>query len=73
MSKLICPNCGSPVANHPQNGCVLNALIRVIRDRGTVTESRLRKIHAAVNVDYLWDKVGNLIDQIEWGEFSRHE
>jgi len=68
--KRLCPNCANPVANHPHNGCVLNALVHVVRDRGHHSEERLRQLHATCDVDALWERIGPIIDNLEDGEFS---
>lgn len=70
MPRLTCPNCSSPVAKHPENGCVLGALVQVVRDRGSVPERRLRKLHAEVNTDALWNDLGRVIDDLEEGLYS---
>lgn len=70
MSKRrICPNCTEPVADHPENGCVLAALIDVIRSRGTFGERKLRNIHAAVDADALWCDIGEIVDDLEEGRY----
>lgn len=68
--KLKCPNCGGNVANHPEDGCVLAALIQVIRERQSKSEPRLRKLHAKVDVDALWEDLGRVIDKLEDGAYS---
>lgn len=70
MKSPLCPNCDQRVANHPENGCVLAALIQVARDRGGVPERKLRKLHAECNVDALWDDVGRIVDDLEDGHYS---
>ncbi len=70
MPKQVrCPNCQSPVANHPENGCVLAALIQVIREREALPETRLRKIHQGTDVDLLWRDLGPVIDRLEEGNY----
>lgn len=68
--KRICPNCTQPVVDHPQTGCVLAALIGVIRDRGTKPERVLRSIHAKCDINALWDRLGPVIDDLEAGNFT---
>lgn len=66
-----CPNClSSPVANRPENGCILAALIQVARERGDMSEAALRKLHANANVDALWNDVGAIVDKLETGDYS---
>jgi hypothetical protein len=59
-----------PVSNHPENGCVLAALIGVIRDRGDLSERRIRYLHANCDADLFWDAVGSVIDRLESGDFT---
>lgn len=68
--KHICPNCQASVANHPDTACVLGALIALIRDRQSVSERRLRKIHADTDVDAMWEDLGPVIDKLEAGGYS---
>lgn len=72
MNARTCPNCGNgmPVSNHPENGCVLAALIQVIRDRGDLSERRILDLHANCDADWFWDAVGRVIDRLEAGEFT---
>jgi hypothetical protein len=74
MSKPIprlCPNCGQhPVANHPATGCVLAALIDLIRDRGTKSDMQIYKLHARCNADAMWGRIGPVIDDLEDGKFT---
>lgn len=67
--KLRCPNCDRHVANHPEDGCVLAALIQVIRDRGEMSERRLRTLHASTDADALWNRLGRVVDDLEEGVF----
>ena len=69
-NRLNCPNCGGYAANHPEDGCVLAALIQVIRERQSMSEAKLRKIHAGTVVDVLWDDLGRIIDKLEDGTYS---
>ena len=67
-----CPNCWAhPVDNHPENGCVLAALVQIIRERETVPETRLLRIHARTDITALWNTLGPLLDRLEVGEFSK--
>lgn len=68
--RLTCPNCAGPVVGHEENGCVLAALIGVVRDRGNHTELKIRQLHANANIDALWDQLGPIIDQLEEGAFN---
>lgn len=68
-----CPNCVAPVVQHPENGCVLAAFVQVIRERGTMTERALRKLHADTDADALWSVVGRTIDDLEDGNFTTKE
>ena len=77
QTKLLrCPNCGEPVSKPSTgeiqvDGCVLHALIGVVRDRGNVSERKLRKMHSQVDVDHLWDRVGRIVDDLEAGYYNR--
>ena len=73
MAKRRCPNCLGPIAKHPQNSCMLAMFIQVIRERGEMSERKLRKLHAKCNVDALWDKLAPIIDDIEEGEYTWDE
>lgn len=64
-----CPNCGKPVAGHPENGCLLAALIGVIQDRG-VTRRRALTLHANADVDALWSDLGPVIDRLQDGKYD---
>lgn len=64
-----CPNCMSPIGSHPENGCVLAAMIQVVRERGTRSEEEVLALHASANVSALWDELGPIIDKLEDGEF----
>jgi hypothetical protein len=66
-----CPNCDQPVKNHPENGCVLAALIGVLRERGTLDEVTIDQIHANCDVDSFWMAAGQLVDRLENKEFSK--
>lgn len=67
MKRYECPNCTSPVAGHPKNGCVLAALIQVVRDRGNTPERKLLGLHAAVDADNFWEAIGPIVDRLEDG------
>ena len=64
-----CPNCSCDVEKHPDNGCVLNALIGVVRDRGNVSDLALQDLHAQCSVDSLWGRLGPIVDDLEEGWF----
>jgi hypothetical protein len=49
---------------------VLNAFIELIRDRGTVSAAKLRKIHLNTNIDQLWDELDPIVARLEAGEFN---
>lgn len=67
----LCPGCGQhPVNAHPQTGCVLAALVQVLRDRGEHTEEGLLAIHADCDEDHLWNELGDIVDRLGNGEFS---
>ena len=68
--KHICPNCTAPVAGHPENGCVLAALIQVLRDRGELSERRLRRVHARTNADALWGDIGRTVNDLADGQYD---
>ncbi|MCB1944521.1 MAG: hypothetical protein KDF55_02185 [Thauera sp.] len=67
--KLECPNCNGPVANHPENGCILAALIQVIRDRDVMSERSLRRLHADTDIEVLWCRLGAVVDDLEEGRY----
>ena len=71
MSNKYCPNCDDDLANDPGNTCVLAALIDVLRDRDEHTEEQLQALHAACDVDRLWDRLGPVIDDLGEGEFNQ--
>ena len=68
-----CPNCGSIVSDHPENGCVLAALMSVLRDRGTHEPGQIERIHARCDVDRFWHEVGLLVDRLGEGAFDLKE
>lgn len=67
---MMCPNCAHPIENHPENGCVLKALIGVLRNRGEYEEIYLNEIHANTDVDALWQKIGRIIDDLGEGLYG---
>jgi hypothetical protein len=69
-NKLKCPLCGGNVARHREDGCILAALIEVIRERDAISEQCLRRIHAHADVDALWVDLGQIIDKLEDGKYS---
>lgn len=69
MPKLLCENCRKPVAQS-NDGCLLHDLIQVARERGNLSERKLRKLHSKVNTDGLWNHLGALVDRLEDGYFS---
>lgn len=70
---MICPGCGHPVDDHPEDGCVLGALIRVLRDRGSLDEQELLKLHSEADIDGLWADIGPILDRLEDGGYSYPE
>lgn len=69
-----CPNCcDSSVEDHLDNGCVLNALIVVLRDREAMSEKKLRNLHANCDADAFWEDVGHIIDDLEYGNYSTED
>lgn len=66
---LRCPNCGDKVVGHPDDACVLNTFIGVLRDRGT-PERQLRELHAECDVDALWDDVQSIINRLGKGGYT---
>lgn len=65
-----CPNCGKSIVNHPEDGCLLAALMTVLRDRGSHGEAALRRIHAQCDVELLWRSLDRVVDQLGEGAFS---
>jgi hypothetical protein len=72
MKKLICPNCMRPVARS-NDGCLLHDLIQVARERGNVTERKLRQLHAKADADALWERLGPIVDDLEDGNLSEDD
>jgi hypothetical protein len=60
-----CPNCTHPIEGHPQNSCVLAALIDCLRDRGDLSEEELAQRHADCDMDPFWDDMGPVLDRLE--------
>lgn len=65
-----CPNCNERVGEDAESGCVLGALIQVIREREEHTEEELLDLQRACDVDALWLKVGKVVDRLGSGKFS---
>jgi len=61
-----CPNCFQPVSKD-NDGCLLHDLVQVARERGNVSERKLRAIHANADADALWNRLGPIVDDIEEG------
>ena len=63
-----CCNCmeSSP---HPDNECVLHALLTVLRERETHTEIQLEKLYINCNVDLLWDELGRVVNDLGNGRY----
>lgn len=68
-APMQCPNCGSAV-DAASPGCVLHDLIQVVRERGELSEQRLREIHASVDADLLWQSLGVICDNLEGGVYD---
>ena len=68
-----CANCGDEIPGHEENGCVLAALVQVIKDRGFTTSGSLLLMLRDTNVDALWDDLGPIIDQLEAGEYMNDD
>lgn len=71
--KYTCPNCSQPftkLADHPESGCVLQALFGVASDRGEVADDLLAARLATCDVDGLWNVLGPIVDDLERGEHS---
>lgn len=67
---MACPNCAEPIAKHGKADCMLGAFIDLLRDRGNLSEQRLRKIHESTNADLFWDDVGRIVDCLGDGEYE---
>ena len=68
--RLRCPNCTRNIVGHEPNGCVLEALMSVLRDRGGHTDKQMRKLWANVDVDALWNAIGPIVDDLGEGVFT---
>ncbi len=68
--RVACPICLSAVKDHPQNGCVLAALMGVVAERGNLSQRRVNALHAKVDTNKLWDDLGPILDHLEWGRYS---
>lgn len=69
MKSPICPNCSTPVSESNE-GCLLHDLVQVAREREDMSESKLRRLHATVDVDRLWYDLGRIVDDIMEGRHS---
>ncbi len=65
-----CPNCAGDIDKHLESGCVLGALISVIKDRGEHTEEQLKALTHDCDVDRLWEDLGPIIDSLASGAYS---
>lgn len=70
LKPLECPNCSRPVKDHPENGCVLAALVQVVRERGNLDAAQLDSLHANIDTNALWEALGAIVDLLEEGAFS---
>ncbi|RUP28339.1 MAG: hypothetical protein EKK45_12750 [Curvibacter sp.] len=66
-SLAICGNCLNPIENHPENGCVVGAMFKVLHDRGEMEPSELQRLH---DLDRHWDEIGLLVDEMANGDFT---
>lgn len=64
-----CPNCRRFIVGHPQNSCVLAALITILGGREMPLDELL-DLHANANVDALWEDLGVIIDRLQDGVYS---
>jgi len=64
-----CPNCGEDITAHPDNDCVLNLFIGVLRDRG-MHEAELMRLHRTCDIDALWTDLGPILDNLQDGEYA---
>lgn len=67
MKEPTCPNCGRPVT-HPNDGCVLKALMSVLADRG-LPYQRVDWLMKHTDVDALWSDIGPILDKLEDGGY----
>jgi hypothetical protein len=70
FAEAPCPNCLEPLTTHPNNGCVLAAMIQVIRERGSLASDDLTEIHRDTDTDALWEDLGPVIDRLEAGGYT---
>lgn len=63
-----CCNCMEP-SPHPDNECVLHALLTVLRERETHSEEELEKIYINCNVDLLWNELGRIVNDLGNGRY----
>lgn len=70
MIDRACPNCGEPIKDHPENGCLLATLITTLRERAELDEAELEKIHESTNAQALWDDMGRILDKLQAGGYS---
>lgn len=69
MTPGKCPNCNH-VITESRPGCLLHDLIQVIREREDMREDKLLRIHATTDVDALWCRLGEVVDDLQNGEFE---
>lgn len=67
---MTCPNCSCPVKTHPRNDCVLAAFVGILRDRGNLSEEKLRAIHCKADMHVFWDDLGPILDRLEEGFYT---
>jgi len=68
-----CPNCCEPFSvkkPHPENGCVLAALVGVVADRGA-TAQKTKRLIAKCDVDALWEDIRGVLNKLEDGEYIK--
>jgi hypothetical protein len=67
-----CPNCGADIGADKTHGdgCVLGALLEVVRDRGNLRERTVATRGRRCDVDALWDDLGTVVDKLEDGGYS---
>jgi hypothetical protein len=66
----LCPCCYEPVG-HPANGCVLQAMFYCLQERRDLDEKEINDLWERVDIDFLWEDLGPVIDQLGRGEFQR--
>ena len=64
-----CPNCTRPIKEESA-GCMLHSLMTALKDRETLSEAELESIHADCDVDALWNALGNILDDMEYGRYG---